>query len=70
MARACLCDRCGKLFTPKRSDKYPYNRKPVTGITLMLLYSEPYKDFDLCEECISELYKFLNVKEEDIWSQF
>ena len=63
MANAKKCDRCGKYY-----DKN--NAKSMNGIfvTSISIKTNPplYKRvFDLCDECIVDLYKFLGLEGKD-----
>ena len=61
MSLAIKCDRCGKYFdkyAPKRS----IDGKFVRGIKIFT--SGSYRECDLCEDCVEDLYKFMNIEED------
>ena len=61
MSFAIKCDRCGKYF-----DKYGCKRSIdgslVRGIKIFT--SGPYIEYDLCENCIEDLYEFMGFDED------
>ena len=61
MSLAIKCDRCGKYF-----DKYVSKRsidgKFVRGIKIFT--SGSYRECDLCEDCVEDLYKFMNIEDD------
>lgn len=62
MSRARCCDRCGKFYT-KIKTKKSINGHYIEGIRMIygISLSDPY---DLCSDCVDDLYEFLNIKEE------
>ena len=62
MSFAIKCDRCGKYFD-KYGSKRSINGAYVRGIKI--LTSGPYREYDLCENCIEDLYKFMNINDEE-----
>ena len=62
MSFAIKCDRCGKYF-----DKYGRKRSIdgsfVRGIKIFT--SGPYIEYDLCENCIEDLYEFMGFDEDE-----
>ena len=60
MSFAIKCDRCGKYFDkyrPKRS----INGSFVRGIKIFT--SGSYRECDLCENCVEDLYEFMRFDE-------
>ena len=60
MSFAIKCDRCGKYFDkygPKRS----INGSFVRGIKIFT--SGSYGEYDLCANCIEDLYEFMRFDE-------
>ena len=61
MSFAIKCDRCGNY-----SDKYGRKRfikgDFVRGIKIFT--SGPYIEYDLCENCIEDLYEFIGFDED------
>ena len=62
MSLAIKCDRCGKYFD-KHGNKRSINGAYVRGIKIIT--SGPYREYDLCENCIEDLYKFMRLDKED-----
>ncbi len=62
MANAKKCDRCGKYYD--RNHVKSMNGNFVTSI---FINSTPQyrRVFDLCDECIVDLYKFLGLEGKD-----
>lgn len=62
MANAKKCDRCGKYYD--RNHAKSMNGNFVTSISIN---SPPQyrRVFDLCDECIVDLYKFLDLEGKD-----
>lgn len=56
MSLAIKCDRCGKYF-----DRYGHKRS-MGGIKIFT--SGPYIEYDLCENCIEDLYEFIGFNED------
>ncbi len=59
MAQACACDRCGKFYVIKNTNKEPERRFVLIdkdNIPARCLRN----DLDLCDECYSELEDFMN----------
>ena len=63
MSFAVKCDRCGNYFD-KYGRKRFINGEFVRGIKIFT--SGPYREFDLCENCVEDLYKFMGLDKEDI----
>ena len=63
MANAKKCDRC-KSYYDKNKGVKSINGCFVRGIRLETLGSY-YRDLDLCDSCIYELYTFLGLNEEE-----
>lgn len=57
MAKALICDRCGKSYIPT------FKRHPLTVISSPSCSEERY--LDLCLDCEHELFKFLFEKEKE-----
>lgn len=60
MAIARKCDRCGKFYENNNGSK------SINGYfvrTIRICTTGPYEDLDLCDDCIKELYKFLNKED-------
>ena len=61
MAYARQCDRCKKYYNKNQA-------KTINGSyvhTIHIRTSGPYKELDLCDECIVDLYKFLGLEEKN-----
>ena len=63
MANAKKCDRCGSYYDRNKGDKN-INGCFVRGIRLET--SGPYRILDLCDHCICDLYKFLELDKDDV----
>ena len=62
MANAKKCDRCNDYYDKNKGVK-TINGCVVKGIRLET--SGPYRNLDLCDPCICELYTFLGLNEEE-----
>ena len=62
MSFAIKCDRCKKYFD-KYGRKRSINGYFVRGIKIFT--SGPYRELDLCEDCVEDLYKFVNIEDDD-----
>ena len=62
MANAKKCDRCKSYYDRNKGVK-SINGCFVKGIRLET--SGPYRNLDLCDPCIYELYTFLGLNEEE-----
>lgn len=60
MASARKCDRCKKFYERNNGVK-SINGNFVR--TIKICTSGPYLELDLCDDCIKELYKFLNKED-------
>lgn len=63
MAKANKCDRCGKFYqnhTKSTGGKF-IDASFVKGIKIMTNFA--FNDYDLCDECIDKLYKFMNLND-------
>ena len=60
MALAKKCARCKKFYEKNNCVK-SINGLFVT--TIKLCTKGPYEELDLCDDCIGELYKFLNKED-------
>ena len=63
MAAEKCCDRCKKFYIVNKGVRF-INGNSVRGIDIVTSAC-PHCELDLCDDCIEELYKFLNVDEED-----
>lgn len=61
MANAKKCDRCGSYYD-KNKGVNSIDGCFVRGIRLET--SGPYRILDLCDSCICDLYKFLDIDKE------
>lgn len=68
MAKAIKCDRCGKYFD-RHNGKHRIEGNDITGIAMVessmminLMYCQKY---DLCDDCIDALQKFMGVESFD-----
>lgn len=61
MAKACKCDRCGKFYQDhiKENGGKFIDCNFVKGVRIFTNFA--FKDYDLCDECIDELYKFMKL---------
>ena len=60
MASAKKCDRCKKFYEKNNGVKC------INGCfvrTIKICTNGPYLELDLCDDCIEELYKFLNKED-------
>ena len=60
MAFAKKCDRCKKFYENNNGIK---SVKGCFVRTIKLCTNGPYEELDLCDDCIGELYKFLNKED-------
>lgn len=65
MSKAIKCDRCGKIIDKREKfvgednpDIKTIDGRAVWGIQIVTC--SPYKDLDLCYECVNGLYDFLD----------
>ena len=64
MANAKKCDRCGKYYD--RNHAKSMNGNFVTSISIITTTPAQYhRVFDLCDECIVDLYKFFGLEGKD-----
>lgn len=61
MANAKKCDRCGKFYE-KNETKRKINGEYVEGIKICTYANR--KIYDLCGDCIENLYEFMNLNDE------
>lgn len=67
MSKAKKCDRCGKYYTDCKDMFLRYKDRTVNYITLGSIYNSGYGiDFDLCNDCVTELFEFLHISNEPI----
>lgn len=67
MSKAKKCDRCGKYYTDCKDMSLKYKDRTVNYITLGSIYNSGYGiDFDLCNDCVTELFEFLHISNEPI----
>ena len=63
MSRVIKCDRCGKYF-----DKYT-SKKYIGGLCVigfrMITCGTNYEPYDLCENCVEDLYAFMNLNKKE-----
>ena len=62
MADAKKCDRCGKYYDKCTKKRY-VNGCFVLGIKIYT--SGPFRAYDLCEDCVEDLYKFMNIDDKE-----
>ena len=62
MAQAIKCDRCGKYYDKPNNANRLISGCIVRGIRLFT--SGPYREFDLCGDCVEDLFKFLHLDKE------
>ena len=70
--RAYICDRCGEIYT--KNEKVPalntIGSWHIRTISLQYIMGDDIiinnKKMDLCDECIIETIKFLNIEDFDI----
>lgn len=67
MSKAKKCDRCGKYYTDCKDMSLRYKDGTVNYITLGSIYNSGYGiNFDLCNDCVTELFEFLHISNEPI----
>lgn len=65
MSNAKKCDRCGKYYTACKDMSLRHRDQTVDYITLGSLYNGGRGiEFDLCNDCVTELFKFLHISNE------
>lgn len=63
MASAKKCDRCGCYYDHNREYKTKRNHAAINRVDLMDI-ENGYDRYDLCDQCISELLKFMAMEVE------
>ena len=67
MSNAKKCDRCGKYYTDCKDMSLRHRDRTVDYITLGSLYNGGHGiEFDLCNDCVTELFKFLHISNEPV----
>lgn len=67
MSNAKKCDRCGKYYTDCKDMSLRHRDRTVNYITLESLYNGGRGiEFDLCNDCVTELFKFLHISNEPV----
>lgn len=67
MSKAKKCDRCGKYYTDCKDMSLRHRDRTVNYITLGSLYNSGCGiNFDLCNDCVTELFEFLHISNEPI----
>lgn len=67
MSKAKKCDRCGKYYTDCKDMSLRHRDQTVDYITLGSLYNGGRGiEFDLCNDCVTELFKFLHISNEPV----
>lgn len=67
MSNAKKCDRCGKYYTACKDMSLRHRDQTVDYITLGSLYNGGRGiEFDLCNDCVTELFKFLHISNEPV----
>ena len=67
MSKAKKCDRCGKYYTDCKDMSLRHRDRTVNYITLGSIYNSGYGiDFDLFNDCVTELFEFLHISNEPI----
>lgn len=67
MSKATKCDRCGKYYTDCKDMSLRHRDRTVNYITLGSLYNSGRGiDFDLCNDCVTELFEFLHISNEPV----
>ena len=67
MSNAKKCDRCGKYYTDCKDMSLRHRDRTVDYITLGSLYNGGRGiEFDLCNDCVAELFKFLHISNEPV----
>ena len=61
MSKAKKCDRCGKLYEKNFTDRSIKDCR-VTGMDIVTTGNCTYDHYDLCDECIEDVYKFIESK--------
>ena len=60
MAKAYICDRCGKIVTENPITMLPRDAiSPIRFRVSQVYESRPPKEFDLCDACNTELFTWL-----------
>lgn len=63
MSSAIKCDRCGKYF-----DKYT-SKRHIDGLCVrgfrMITSAGNHNAYDLCENCVEDLYTFMNLDKKE-----
>ena len=65
MAVARKCDRCGKFYTAE-DKKFEVNGRIVDRVRTLTTSGYDASIFDLCDECMKDLYSFLNKKDYEL----
>lgn len=58
MSDAKKCDRCGKYYV---RNKKTFNCVTYKGVSVLQDNLRPPMWFDLCDDCITELFEFLKI---------
>jgi len=67
MSKAKKCDRCGKYYTDCKDMSLRHRDRTVNYITLGSIYNSGYGiAFDLCNDCVTELFEFLHISNEPV----
>lgn len=67
MSKAKKCDRCGKYYTDCKNMSLRHKDRTVNYITLGSIYNSGYGiDFDLCNDCVTELFEFLHISNKPV----
>ena len=67
MSNAKKCDRCGNYYTDRKDKSLRHRDRTVDYITLESLYNSGRGiDFDLCNDCVAELFEFLHISNEQL----
>lgn len=67
MSNAKKCDRCGKYYTDCKDTALRYKDRTVDWIRLLSYYDGGRGiDFDLCNDCVAELFEFLHISNEPL----
>lgn len=67
MSNAKKCDRCGKYYTDCKDMSLRHRDRTVDYITLGSLYNGGRGiEFDLCNDCVTELFKFIHISNEPV----
>lgn len=62
MADAKKCDRCGKYYT-EREQRYVVNGFYVGCVEILSINGNCIDKYDLCDDCIKKLMRYLNHEE-------